>query len=180
MVEAVTWSFISSRRPNCSAAARPSWRSPIRSPPTSPTCGRACCRAWSPLRRATPIAATPMSALFEVGQMFRGDRPQDQFVAASGVRHALRLVRRAWAGTGPARRRRMRCDAKADALRGAGGRRRADAGAADRARRRRPGCIRAVPAPSRSARRTCSAISASCIRARSKRSAPTARWSRSR
>ncbi len=39
----------------------------------------------------------------------------------------------------------------------------------------RAGCIRAVPARSRSARRTCSAISASCIRARWKRSAPTAR-----
>src|SRR5207237_8894122 len=28
-------------------------------------------------------------ALFEVGQVFRGDRPQDQFTAASGVRRAL-------------------------------------------------------------------------------------------
>ena len=37
------------------------------------------------------------------------------------------------------------------------------------------GCIRGVPAPSRSVRKTCSAISASCIRARWKRSAPTAR-----
>ena len=45
MVEAVTWSFISKPRPNCSAAARPNSRSPIRSPPISPTCGRACCRA---------------------------------------------------------------------------------------------------------------------------------------
>ena len=30
-----------SRTPNCSAAASPSWRWPIRSPPISPTCGRA-------------------------------------------------------------------------------------------------------------------------------------------
>jgi phenylalanyl-tRNA synthetase beta chain len=28
-------------------------------------------------------------ALFEVGQVFRGDRPEDQFIAASGVRRAL-------------------------------------------------------------------------------------------
>ncbi len=28
-------------------------------------------------------------ALFEVGQVFKGDRPQDQFVAASGVRHGF-------------------------------------------------------------------------------------------
>ena len=39
----------------------------------------------------------------------------------------------------------------------------------------RAGCIPDAPAPSRSARKTCSAISASCIRARWKRSAPTAR-----
>jgi len=31
----------------------------------------------------------PNTALFEVGQIFRGDQPQDQFTAASGVRRAL-------------------------------------------------------------------------------------------
>jgi phenylalanyl-tRNA synthetase beta chain len=31
----------------------------------------------------------PDSALFEVGQIFKGDRPQDQFVAATGVRRRL-------------------------------------------------------------------------------------------
>jgi len=31
----------------------------------------------------------PNVALFEVGQVFRGDRPQDQFTAASGVRRGL-------------------------------------------------------------------------------------------
>ncbi len=36
-----------------------------------------------------PTAASPMSALFEVGQVFRGDRPQDQLTAAAGVRRAL-------------------------------------------------------------------------------------------
>ena len=36
-----------------------------------------------------PTAAFPMSALFEVGQIFRGDQPQDQFTAAAGVRRAL-------------------------------------------------------------------------------------------
>ena len=41
LTEAVTWSFISSARPSCSAAAGRSWRSPTRSPPTFPTCGRA-------------------------------------------------------------------------------------------------------------------------------------------
>ena len=31
----------------------------------------------------------PDTALFEVGQIFKGDRPEDQFTAASGLRHAL-------------------------------------------------------------------------------------------
>jgi phenylalanyl-tRNA synthetase beta chain len=31
----------------------------------------------------------PDVALFEVGQIFKGDRPEDQFIAASGVRRAL-------------------------------------------------------------------------------------------
>ena len=80
--------------------------------------------------------------------------------------HGTALVR---LGDGRCVRRQGRC------VRGIVGRRRADAGAADRARRRRAGCIRDVPAPSRSARKTCWAISASCIRARWKRSAPTGR-----
>src|SRR4029079_7679027 len=31
----------------------------------------------------------PDVALFEVGQVFRGDKPEDQFMAATGVRRAL-------------------------------------------------------------------------------------------
>src|SRR2546430_17337793 len=31
----------------------------------------------------------PDVALFEVGQVFRGDRPEDQLIAASGVRHGF-------------------------------------------------------------------------------------------
>src|SRR5262249_25540149 len=40
-------------------------------------------------------------ALFEVGQIFGGDRPQDQLIAASGVRRALassRGIGRQWSG----------------------------------------------------------------------------------
>jgi len=55
-------------------------------------------------------------ALFEVGQIFRGDRPEDQFVAASGVRRGLAKASgwaRHWAtGSGPA----DAFDAKADTL----------------------------------------------------------------
>ncbi len=45
MLEAVTWSFIRRLRPSSSAAARRRLRSPIRLPPTCPTCGPRCCRA---------------------------------------------------------------------------------------------------------------------------------------
>jgi phenylalanyl-tRNA synthetase beta chain len=54
-------------------------------------------------------------ALFEVGQVFRGDRPQDQFVAASGIRRALASatgIGRHWSGSSNA----DAFDAKADAL----------------------------------------------------------------
>ncbi len=54
-------------------------------------------------------------ALFEVGQIFRGDRPQDQFVAASGIRRALASSKgtgRHWSGSSSV----DVFDAKADAL----------------------------------------------------------------
>jgi phenylalanyl-tRNA synthetase beta chain len=55
------------------------------------------------------------TALFEVGQIFRGDRPEDQFVAAAGVRHGFASAKgtgRHWSGSAPA----DAFDAKADAL----------------------------------------------------------------
>ena len=54
-------------------------------------------------------------ALFEVGQIFKGDRPQDQFVAASGIRRALassKGIGRHWSGSSSV----DALDAKADAL----------------------------------------------------------------
>jgi phenylalanyl-tRNA synthetase beta chain len=57
----------------------------------------------------------PDLALFEVGQIFRGDRPQDQFVAASGVRRGVASsagLGRHWSGSAPA----TALDAKADAF----------------------------------------------------------------
>ena len=101
-------------------------------------------------------------ALFEVGQIFKGDRPQDQFIAASGVRRGLASaagIGRHWSGSADGQ-----ClDAKADALAVL-----AAAGASVQALQivagGPPGCIRAAPAPSRWVRRTSSAFSASCIR----------------
>ena len=57
----------------------------------------------------------PDVALFEVGQVFKGDRPEDQFTAASGVRRALAKASgagRHWSGNGEA----DPFDVKADAL----------------------------------------------------------------
>jgi phenylalanyl-tRNA synthetase beta chain len=54
-------------------------------------------------------------ALFEVGQVFRGDRPEDQLTAASGVRHGFASqagLGRNWQGSATANA----LDAKADAL----------------------------------------------------------------
>jgi len=54
-------------------------------------------------------------ALFEVGQVFKGDRPEDQFTAATGVRRALATtsgIGRHWSGGKPV----DAFDAKADAF----------------------------------------------------------------
>jgi phenylalanyl-tRNA synthetase beta chain len=54
-------------------------------------------------------------ALFEVGQVFKGDRPEDQFTAASGVRHGFassKGIGRHWSGSATA----DAFDAKADAF----------------------------------------------------------------
>src|SRR6201999_3277583 len=54
-------------------------------------------------------------ALFEVGQVFKGDRPQDQLIAASGVRHGFasgKGMGRHWSGSATA----SAFDAKADAF----------------------------------------------------------------
>ena len=75
--------------PNCSAAASRSLRSPIRSPPICPTCGRASSPAWSPRAQKNADRGFPDVGLFEVGQVFRGDAPEDQLTAAAGVRRAL-------------------------------------------------------------------------------------------
>ena len=189
MVEAVTWSFIS--KPHAEMFDR----DPPKALPDHALANR---RGHPELSLANPIAAdmsdmrpsllpglataaqaninrgVPDLALFEVGQVFAGDRPGDQLVAAAGVRHGFASSKgmgRHWSGSATA----DALDAKADAFAVL-----AAAGAPMQALQIVPGghdagCIRAAPAPSRSARRTCWAISASCTRARWKRSAPTAR-----
>jgi len=89
MVEAVTWSFISKPQAELFGGGKPelALANPIASdlsdmrPSLIPGLVRA---AQSNADRGFADAA-----LFEVGQVFKGDQPQDQLTAASGVRRAL-------------------------------------------------------------------------------------------
>ena len=89
MVEAVTWSFISKPQAELFGGGKPelALANPIASdlsdmrPSLIPGLVRA---AQSNADRGFADAA-----LFEVGQVFKGDQPQDQITAASGVRRAL-------------------------------------------------------------------------------------------
>jgi phenylalanyl-tRNA synthetase beta chain len=116
MVEAVTWSFISRQQAELfgGGKAEIALANPIASdlsdmrPSLIPGLVTA---AQKNVDRGFPDVA-----LFEVGQVFKGDRPEDQFTAASGVRRALARpdgIGRHWsskAGETDA------FDAKADAL----------------------------------------------------------------
>jgi phenylalanyl-tRNA synthetase beta chain len=126
MVEAVTWSFI----------AKPFAELFDRDPPVLAQANR---RGHPELSLANPIAADMSDmrpsllpglvtaaqanidrgfsdlALFEVGQVFTSDRPEDELIAAAGVRHGFASSKglgRHWSGTTTA----DALDAKADAF----------------------------------------------------------------
>jgi len=115
MVEAVTWSFIS--RPAAElfggGASELALANPIASDLSD----------MRPSLLPGLVAAVEANgnrgfmdaALFEVGQIFKGDRPEDQLTAASGVRHGFASSQglgRHWSGSKSA----DALDAKADAL----------------------------------------------------------------
>ena len=115
MIEAVTWSFISKQQAEAfgGGAAVLSIANPIASdlsdmrPSLLPGLIAA---AQSNADRGTHDVA-----LFEVGQVFKGDRPQDQFVGAAGIRRGLASSQglgRHWSGSAAA----TALDAKADAF----------------------------------------------------------------
>ena len=180
LVEAVTWSFIAKAQAELFGGGKPelALANPIAADLSDMRPSLIPGLVAAAQRNAD--RGFPDTALFEVGQIFKGDRPRGSVHrrrrraarARQTVRHRppLDQARRC--------RRRLRCQGRR--ARGVGGGRRAGAGAAGRAGR--PGLVASRPlrARSRSARRTCSAISASCIRARSRRSTPKARWSPSR
>src|SRR5579862_7298002 len=126
MIEAVTWSFIS--KPHAELFDR--------DPPVQAQANR---RGHPELSLANPIAADmsdmrpsllpglviaaqanidrglPDLALFEVGQVFTGDSPEDELIAAAGVRHGFASSKgmgRHWSGSATA----DALDAKADAF----------------------------------------------------------------
>jgi phenylalanyl-tRNA synthetase beta chain len=126
MLEAVTWSFI----------AKPFAELFDRDPPGQAQANR---RGHPELTLANPIASDmsdmrpsllpglviaaqanidrgfPDLALFEVGQVFTGDGPEDELIAASGVRHGFassKGIGRHWSGSAVA----DALDAKADAF----------------------------------------------------------------
>ena len=115
MVEAVTWSFIS--KPHAElfggGQAELALANPIASdlsdmrPSLLPGLVAAA--------QANANRGYPDVALFEVGQIFKGDKPEDQFVAASGVRHGFASSKgmgRHWSGSAMT----DALDAKADAF----------------------------------------------------------------
>src|SRR6266850_640491 len=115
MVEAVTWSFISKPAAELFGGGQPelTLANPIASdlsdmrPSLLPGLVAAA--------QANADRGFPDLALFEVGQIFKGDRPEDQLIAAAGVRHGFassKGIGRHWSGTASAEA----LDAKADAF----------------------------------------------------------------
>ena len=115
MVEAVTWSFISKPNAELFGGGKPelALANPIAAdlsdmrPSLLPGLVAAA--------QANADRGFPDVALFEVGQVFRGDRPEDQFVAASGVRHGYASSKgmgRHWSGSATS----DALDGKADAF----------------------------------------------------------------
>jgi phenylalanyl-tRNA synthetase beta chain len=115
MVEAVTWSFISKPAAELFGGGQPelALANPIASdlsdmrPSLLPGLVAA---AQANLNRGSSDVA-----LFEVGQVFKGDKPENQLVAAAGVRHGFASTKgmgRHWSGSAMT----DALDAKADAV----------------------------------------------------------------
>ena len=116
LVEAITWSFIGEAQARHFGGGQPSLRlaNPISSEMTNmrPSLLPGLIAA----ARANANRGFQDAALFEVGQIFAGEKPEDQGSAASGVRTgAARLIGGGWHRDGAAKAVDV-FDAKADAL----------------------------------------------------------------
>jgi len=115
MVEAVTWSFITKPAAELFGGGAPALA--LANPIASDLSDMRPSLLPGLLAAAQANADRGIGdvALFEVGQVFKGDRPEDQFTAASGVRRGMASARgigRHWTGSAAA----DVFDAKADAL----------------------------------------------------------------
>jgi phenylalanyl-tRNA synthetase beta chain len=115
MVEAVTWSFIGKRQAELfgGGQAELALANPIAADLSDMRPSLIPGLVASAQKNAD--RGFPDVALFEVGQVFTGDQPQDQFTAAAGVRRALAKASgsgRHWQGSGEV----DAFDVKADAL----------------------------------------------------------------
>jgi phenylalanyl-tRNA synthetase beta chain len=115
LTEAVTWSFIS--KPNAEAFGGGQPELALANPIAADLSDMrpSLLPGLIAAAQANADRGTPDLALFEVGQIFKGDRPQDQVVAASGVRRGVASISglgRHWSGSAQA----SALDAKADAF----------------------------------------------------------------
>jgi len=115
LVEAVTWSFISKPHAELFGGGAPELA--LANPIAADLSDMRPSLLPSLIAAAQANADRGVSdlALFEVGQIFKGDRPQDQVVAASGIRRGVASsagIGRHWSGSAAA----DALDAKADAF----------------------------------------------------------------
>jgi len=89
LIEAVTWSFIGKREAELFGGGQPALAlaNPIAAELSDMRPSLIPGLAMAAQRNAD--RGLPDVALFEVGQIFKGDQPQDQFTAAAGLRRAL-------------------------------------------------------------------------------------------
>jgi len=89
LVEAVTWSFVSKQEAELfgGGAAELALANPIAAELSDMRPSLIPGLAMAAQRNAD--RGFPDTALFEVGQVFKGDSPEDQYTASGGVRHAL-------------------------------------------------------------------------------------------
>ena len=89
LTEAVTWSFVSKREAELFGGGKPelALANPIAAELSDMRPSLMAGLITSAQRNAD--RGTTDVALFEVGQIFKGDRPEDQFTAASGLRRGL-------------------------------------------------------------------------------------------
>jgi phenylalanyl-tRNA synthetase beta chain len=115
MVEAVTWSFIA--KPQAELFGGGSGELALANPIASDLSDMrpSLLPGLVAIAQANADRGFPDVALFEVGQIFRGDGPQDQFMAAAGIRRGTASsagIGRHWSGSPAA----DALDAKADAF----------------------------------------------------------------